>query len=64
LIASLADQRPIVHSESDFQHALAWHRQQRATDAAIRLEYCLPFPGEHAYADLWSGIPGERPALS
>lgn len=52
-MASLARQRPVFHSEADFQHALAWHWQQQTPNAAIRLEYRLPFVGERGYADLW-----------
>ncbi len=53
LMASLARYRPVFHSEADFQHALAWHWQERNPDAAVRLEYRLPFAGERGYADLW-----------
>lgn len=52
-MASLARERPVFHSEADFQHALAWHWQQLSPNAAIRLEYRLPFAGERGYADLW-----------
>lgn len=38
LMASLAERRPIFHSEADFQHALAWQIQIEHPDATIRLE--------------------------
>ena len=53
LLESLAHERPVFHSEADFQHALAWHWQRREPTAAIRLEYRLPFAEERGYADLW-----------
>ena len=59
LMASLARERPVFHSEADFQHALAWHWQQRSPEAVVRLEYRLPLPGERAYADLWVREGGE-----
>lgn len=43
-LASLAKQRPVFHSEADFQHALAWQIHQLLPDADIRLE--LPIEGE------------------
>lgn len=53
LLASLAQERPVFHSEADFQFALAWAWQRRWPDAAIRLEYRIALAGERAYADLW-----------
>src|SRR4051812_9078581 len=37
-MASLADRRPLFHSEADFQHALAWELQLQDPAARIRLE--------------------------
>lgn len=37
-MASLADKRPVFHSESDFQLALAWEIQTLHPDADLRLE--------------------------
>src|SRR4051794_36762747 len=37
-MASLADRRPLFHSEADFQHALAWEIQLADPTARIRLE--------------------------
>lgn len=34
----LADQRPIFHSEADFQHALAWKIHELYPDTNVRLE--------------------------
>jgi len=38
LLASLATDRPVFHSEADFQHALAWLLHQRHPELAVRLE--------------------------
>lgn len=48
----LASQRPIFHSEADFQHALAWSIQQSYPNTVIRLE--LPFRTEDSseYLDM------------
>lgn len=51
-LQSLSRERPIFHSEADFQHALAWHIHQQHPDARVRLEY-RPFPHEPLYLDLW-----------
>lgn len=52
VLQSLSCERPIFHSEADFQHALAWHIHQQYPDARVRLEY-RPFPHEPLYLDLW-----------
>lgn len=50
-LAALAVQRPVFHSEADFQHALAWQIQQLLQEAQIRLE--LPVKGEtRRYLDI------------
>ncbi len=38
LLASLADERPLFHSEADFQHAFAWALQRRHPQLSVRLE--------------------------
>ncbi len=43
-LSTLARERPVFHSEADFQHALAWQIQQLRPAAKIRLE--LPVAGE------------------
>ena len=44
LMKGLAAQRPIFHSEADFQFALAWEIQERNPTLQVRLE--RPFEGE------------------
>lgn len=43
-LTSLASERPLFHSEADFQHALAWQVRVASPDARIRLE-TRPVPG-------------------
>jgi hypothetical protein len=43
-LTALAVQRPIFHSEADFQHAFAWEVHQRLPTASIRLEFPLSLP--------------------
>lgn len=38
VIATLAVERPVFHSEADFQHSLAWHLKLADPAARIRLE--------------------------
>ncbi len=38
LLAALAIERPLFHSEADFQHSFAWLLQRQHLDASIRLE--------------------------
>lgn len=38
MLAKLAQERPIFHSEADFQHALAWQIHAAHPEARIRLE--------------------------
>ncbi len=54
LLDGLARERPVFHSEADFQFALAW-RIKKATSHYVRLEF-KPFPAERMYLDMW--LPG------
>lgn len=51
-LSELARQRPIFHSEADFQHALAWHLHQQDPAAQVHLEY-RPLPDTALYLDIW-----------
>jgi hypothetical protein len=53
ILVALAKDRPIFHSEADFQHALAWciHEQLPAVD--VRLEYRPSKLSEKTYVDIW-----------
>lgn len=45
LIETLSKERPVFHSEADFQHALAWLIHQEHSNADVRLE--VPFVSHH-----------------
>jgi hypothetical protein len=53
VLATLAQQRPLFHSEADFQHALAWELHKRMPEASIRLELPLSQDGKLLHIDLW-----------
>ena len=52
ILATLADRRPIFHSEADFQHALAWELQLADQAAIIRLEKQVSADGVRVHLDL------------
>ena len=52
IMAKLSNQRPIFHSEADFQHAFAWLVHTEMPDYEVRLEY-RPNPDERRYLDMW-----------
>lgn len=52
VIAVLAVQRPVFHSEADFQHGLAWQLHTEAPAAPVRLEY-RPLADRRMYLDIW-----------
>lgn len=61
-LAELAEQRPLFHSEADFQHAFAWQLHQKFPSAWIRLEY--PFQVDKwMYIDIWSKLNDEHMAI-
>lgn len=51
-LCELSAERPVFHSEADFQHALAWKLRERHPDAYLRLEY-RPFSDERVSVDIW-----------
>ena len=55
LMKDLARERPVFHSEADFQHALAWHIREVGLDPRIRLERPLKWPRtkDRIHLDLW-----------
>lgn len=52
ILKQLAKQRPIFHSEADFQHALAWEIHHRLSDAKIRLEFPVFHQNNQRYLDI------------
>lgn len=60
ILSSLSEQRPIFHSEADFQHALTWTIHKVHPSAEIRLERpCIGRKGR-IYLDIWIKLEGER----
>lgn len=55
LMRKLAIERPVFHSEADFQHALAWRIHEKHPDSGVRLEYKPPInTGEEKMRlDIW-----------
>ena len=52
IMSALANERPVFHSEADFQHALAWRLHEAFPEHQIRLEF-KPFPDQRVYLDIW-----------
>jgi hypothetical protein len=59
-LSALAAQRPVFHSERDFQHALAWQIQLSYPEAQIRLE---PRPRRGIHLDLLIRLNQQRTAI-
>ena len=64
-LAALAKQRPVFHSEADFQHAIAWEIHERLPRASVRLE--RPVEVSHLnkllHVDIWIEQDGDVIAL-
>lgn len=60
VLTALAEQRPVFHSERDFQHALAWQVQMTYPEAQIRLE---PRPRRGIHLDLLVRLGERRTAI-
>ena len=63
LVKGLALDRPVFHSEADFQHSLAWHIHEVGLDPRVRLERPVDLndPQKRIYLDLW--LPGSSVAV-
>lgn len=53
-LTSLAQTRPIFHSEADFQHALAWRIHELSAEYSVRLEFRPPEFRKRFYLDIWA----------
>lgn len=53
VMARIAAERPLFHSEADFQHALAWELHRQMPDASVRLELPQALPNKPIHLDLW-----------
>ncbi len=65
VLTALAKQRPVFHSEADFQHAMAWEIHERLPRASVRLE--RPAEVSHLnkllHVDIWIEQDGDVLAL-
>ena len=52
LISGLARERPVFHSEADFQHSLAWYIHETIPNTGVRLEFRPP-RSDAMYLDIW-----------
>ena len=52
-LSALAKERPVFHSEADFQHALAWVIRERHPAIKVRLEYPVTLDGKRGHVDIW-----------
>ena len=59
ILSTLAKQRPIFHSEADFQHAFAWEIHQRLPVASVRLELPVQVRNRFLHIDIWVVYQGE-----
>lgn len=57
LMEELARERPVFHSEADFQHALAWQIHRTNPGHAVRLEH-KPRANSAMYVDIWMATVG------
>ncbi len=62
-MAELSQDRPIFHSEADFQHALAWLIQNKFKRAKIRLEYPIATDSGRIYVDIWVTVDEQQYAI-
>ncbi|UHA75414.1 hypothetical protein [Paenibacillus sp. 481] len=60
VLDKLAQDRPVLHSEADFQFALAWKIRLLYPDAAVRLEYNPHVFESKKYIDIWIHFPNGR----
>ena len=62
VMETLAQNRPVFHSESDFKHALSWQIQQDNPAMGVRQEVGNLLPGpDRRYVDIW--FPDTRTAI-
>lgn len=54
ILNELNRERPIFHSEADFQHALAWKIHERNPGIEIRLERRMDFPDRELTLDIFA----------
>jgi hypothetical protein len=65
VLTALANQRPIFHSEADFQHAIAWEIHKRLPRASVRLERPIEVShlNKRLHVDIWIEQDGDIVAV-
>lgn len=63
VLNNLAKQRPVFHSEADFQHAVAWEIQKHLPDVTTRLEYPISNLDHQMYLDIYVTQPNRLLAI-
>lgn len=53
VLSTLAERRPVFHSEADFQHELAWTIRERHPRIEVRLERPVSLSDERGHVDVW-----------
>jgi len=53
IMNNLCAQRPIFHSEADFQHSLAWEIHNGLPDSSVRLELPWSIEENQNHLDIW-----------
>lgn len=61
VLTALSEQRPVFHSEADFQHALAWEVHRRLPQASVRLERPVKLSSvdKPLHVDVWIECGGD-----
>ena len=59
ILSALARQRPVFHSEADFQHAFAWEIHQQFPMASVRLELPVQVRNQFLHIDVWVTYQGK-----
>ena len=52
-LSALAAERPVFHSEADFQHSLAWTIRGHHSDIKPRLERPVTLGDQRGHVDVW-----------
>lgn len=52
IMTTLSKERPVFHSEADFQHAFAWIMHSKYPQLKIRLEYPMNFENKRMHIDI------------
>jgi hypothetical protein len=63
LMKFLSEERPIFHSEADFQHSIAWTLHTHYPNADVRLEYPFSLGEGQGHIDLLATIGKQRHAI-